>query len=503
MAGNHKNQKSDKQLYRPTANEQGAVRRPGASKGTKKAKAGWLVTLQNWPFEKKRNIIVAVIMALAILAVIIAMLISLFGSGRNAQVSSLASSEASDTSDLDASGVAAHSAIENVVATEYTGTVLPQTEDAGQEYVDDTLFLGDSNTVRMLSYRDVTGVTQQNAIGVVGMGIQSVTSYKCVKYQGYTTLQTMPQAVAITQPRRVVINFGTNNVGSMAVATFIDYYSDAVQAVQASYPTCDVIISAVFPVDINCSASGITLAKIDAYNVALAALAQELGCKFLYWSEALQGSDGYALSNYTVSDGYHVSRDGMQALFNYFRTHAYITEDNRPKPLQAVPERLDADVDLITSDGNTQTVKGQETSMPQIQQEASTSSEVLQAATVTYVAGEGGYLSINGESSFVYSGTVGDTAPTVTAYANDGYEFSHWVSSVQVDTGATTVGGFTIAQTENTLTAVFALIEQTQEPTSQVESTQPQSEETPIASTESTVSEEAAQETEAVEATAE
>ena len=41
----------------------------------------------------------------------------------------------------------------------FEGTVLPETQDAGAQYVADTLFLGDSNTVRFMMYGDEkTGV---------------------------------------------------------------------------------------------------------------------------------------------------------------------------------------------------------------------------------------------------------------------------------------------------------------------------------------------------------
>ena len=33
--------------------------------------------------------------------------------------------------------------------TQYSSTILEESEDAGQDYVDETLFLGDSNTARM------------------------------------------------------------------------------------------------------------------------------------------------------------------------------------------------------------------------------------------------------------------------------------------------------------------------------------------------------------------
>ena len=58
-------------------------------------------------------------------------------------------------------------------------TILPQTADAGRSYVDDTLFIGDSNTVRYTMYADDTGTafsTLKNNIGVVSMGAGSITT---------------------------------------------------------------------------------------------------------------------------------------------------------------------------------------------------------------------------------------------------------------------------------------------------------------------------------------
>ena len=43
------------------------------------------------------------------------------------------------------------------VETAAAGTVLGKTEDAGRTYVDETLFIGDSNTARYMMYADETG----------------------------------------------------------------------------------------------------------------------------------------------------------------------------------------------------------------------------------------------------------------------------------------------------------------------------------------------------------
>lgn len=59
------------------------------------------------------------------------------------------------------------------------GTILPETADAGRSYVDETLFIGDSNTARYLLYANETGTaftSLNNNIGVVSMGVGSITS---------------------------------------------------------------------------------------------------------------------------------------------------------------------------------------------------------------------------------------------------------------------------------------------------------------------------------------
>ena len=56
---------------------------------------------------------------------------------------------------------------ENTIDTQaYTSTILEQSADAGDSYVDETLFLGDSNTARM--YRMFDYCSYDNAIGSGG-----------------------------------------------------------------------------------------------------------------------------------------------------------------------------------------------------------------------------------------------------------------------------------------------------------------------------------------------
>ncbi len=84
---------------------------------------------------------------------------------------------------------------ENTIDTQaYTSTILEQTSDAGDSYVDETLFLGDSNTARM--YRMFDYCSYDNAIGSVGMTAKSLVTFACVQVSTSSGYITMPQAVA-------------------------------------------------------------------------------------------------------------------------------------------------------------------------------------------------------------------------------------------------------------------------------------------------------------------
>ena len=79
---------------------------------------------------------------------------------------------------------------------------------------------------------------------------------------------------------------------------------------------------------------------IDAFNKALVELAKEEGYTFLNSAEVLKDSTGYAKAAYMESsDGIHLSREGMDVLFDYIRMHAHETEDTRPA-LKSVPTHI-------------------------------------------------------------------------------------------------------------------------------------------------------------------
>ncbi|MDY3233574.1 MAG: hypothetical protein SOW94_03395, partial [Erysipelotrichaceae bacterium] len=166
-----------------------------------------------------------IILILAILIAVFLVLISVRNfKHRNARETALPSASAVPSSDASA---------EIIQEGEFDGTLLPETEDAGKDYVDSTLFLGDSNTARFLKVTDSEGNTftkLNNTIGVVGMGIDAISTLPCMDFS--TGRYTMPQSVKILQPERVIITFGTNNLSgtSTDASDFITRYTAQIEA---------------------------------------------------------------------------------------------------------------------------------------------------------------------------------------------------------------------------------------------------------------------------------
>ena len=311
--------------------------------------------------------------------------------------------------------------------------LLTETADAGTDYLNDTLFLGDSNTVRL--YNNGL-ISLQQFCAKEGIGTQVALNEGIVTFKKDSNHYTIPQAVAMMKPRRVVMTFGTNDTG-MEVSDFIAHYTALIQAIQQSYPYTDIIVNTVPPVPADHSNyPHMDQAKIDDFNMALLDLCEQLGVRFLNSAEALKGSDGYGIADYYTSGDIHLKSAGLKAVLNYLRTHALQTEDRRPdnnniptRTMEYVSNPSSAVAAPSSEAVSSSESQAESASSSESSSSESTSEEKKFEARYRVDKNGGGTLSVGndtGNSSVTYTVTDPDKSITVTAVPAEGHVFVKW-----------------------------------------------------------------------------
>ena len=371
-----------------------------------------------------RAVLVCILCVLAVLLTF-GITTTLLKKGGEEPAPSVSESVADPTPGEDLSG---HYQIDNA-----STALLTETADAGTDYLNDTLFLGDSNTVRL--YNNGL-ISLQQFCAKEGIGTQVALNEGIVTFKKDSNHYTIPQAVAMMKPRRVVMTFGTNDTG-MEVPDFIAHYTALIQAIQQSYPYTDIIVNTVPPVPADHSNyPHMDQAKIDDFNMALLDLCEQLGIRFLNSAEALKGSDGYGIADYYTSGDIHLKSAGLKAVLNYLRTHALQTEDRRPDT-NNIPTRT---MEYVSNPSSAVAAPSSEAvSSSESQAESASSSESSSSESTSedkkYEAryrvdkNGGGTLSVGndtGNSSVTYTVTDPDKSITVTAVPAEGHVFVKW-----------------------------------------------------------------------------
>ena len=303
---------------------------------------------------------------------------------------------------------------------ETSSALLPETADAGEDYQKETLFIGDSNTVRLYA----NGlISLQQFCAKEGIGTHAALTEGIVTFKKDNNSYTIAQAVAKMKPRRVVIMLGTNDNG-MAVEEFINNYTALVQAIQESYPYTDIIVNTVPPVPANHSNyPNMDQTKIDDFNMALLSMCEQMGLKFLNTAEVLKDANGYGREDYYQSGDIHLKPAGLKALLSYLRTHAYQTDDRRPDTAN-IPKRAEYTANPSSA------VAAPSSS------EAASSSEgqsVQYQAAYRVDKNGGGTLSSgsdSGKTALTYDVTSTAQAVSVTAVPQEGHVFVRWSDGV-------------------------------------------------------------------------
>ncbi len=226
----------------------------------------------------------------------------------------------------------------SVVTPPVTDVILGETADAGEDYLDKIVFLGDSTTYHLMVYGPWN---DGNHNGQVWTGEAYTLTLQYVNLETTKLLLhdtgeklTIPEAAASRKPEIMVITLGINGVLYMPEAYFKGVYTEMINNIKAASPDTKIILNSMFPVMEKCSngtlgnnAQGqpfphIPKVNVDAGNEWILELARETGCYYLNSQEAIADENGFLPENISLMDGVHLNGVAYEKFLNYVRTHA-------------------------------------------------------------------------------------------------------------------------------------------------------------------------------------
>lgn len=206
-------------------------------------------------------------------------------------------------------------------------TVLGETEDAGSEYIDKLVFIGDSTTYGLKAYGMLSGGKDTLQVWTPSSGTLALfnQSWATIVYPETGEEIPITEAVERRQPEYLVLTIGVNGVSMMDEEQFKADYTDLVQRIQKVSPDTKIICNSIYPVQASYEAkdNGINNTVIERANGWIKQIAEETGTRYLDSASVLKGEDGCLNPDYGNGDGIHLGPAGFERVLNYIRTHAY------------------------------------------------------------------------------------------------------------------------------------------------------------------------------------
>ena len=209
-----------------------------------------------------------------------------------------------------------------------SGIVLAETADAGREYLDKFVFLGDSTTYGIGYYynQGYTDLCPPSQVWTPSSGTLALFNYSIATVVYPPTGEEIPiaDAVAAGKPEYMLLTIGVNGVAVMDKEWFIRDYKALIDIIREASPDTKIILNSIYPVASSYQhIDSISNEKIADANVWIKMIADETGCKYLDTYSVLVGPDGTLPESSHNGDGIHLNGETFGVVMNYIRTHAY------------------------------------------------------------------------------------------------------------------------------------------------------------------------------------
>lgn len=207
----------------------------------------------------------------------------------------------------------------------FTNVQLVETDVASSEYMDNTIFAGDSTALYYVMNKIITGKQLWHKEGV---NLETIFTQK-IYINHIDSKLTLIEAIKNKKPSRVLLSLGTNSVATMEISYFITKYEELLKQIKEVSPSTDLIVQSIFPVAKSLDDAGKALNndKINKMNYYLLELCSKLEIPFLNTAEVLKDENGTLKSGYYRTSaneyGVHLSAEGNKVAIDYFNNHVH------------------------------------------------------------------------------------------------------------------------------------------------------------------------------------
>ena len=210
------------------------------------------------------------------------------------------------------------------IITEPVSTILAESEDMGEDYIDSLIFLGDSTTYGLKTYKmlkDGKNTKQLWAASGATLSISDILTKKIV-YPQTGKEMLIADAMAQAKPEYLVVTLGAEGLRAMDEEEFVKQYNLLVDALITASPETKIILQSVFPT--NEKLAKLTNEKVDMANMHILKIAEENGLRYLDTQSVLKDSNGGLNEKYdNGGTGMNLTAEGFEVVLNYIRTHSY------------------------------------------------------------------------------------------------------------------------------------------------------------------------------------
>lgn len=222
-----------------------------------------------------------------------------------------------------------------VILTPKAEPYLQEDRDAGEDYINSFVFLGESTTYHLKSRGVLNGGSDTKQVWAPKSGtlmLDSTTANCRIVYPETGEEMDLATAVNLKKPQYMLLTFGLNGAVktvSKGSEYFKSCYGKLIDCITDASPRTVVLLQSCFPVAERMDTSAFSVSPkklnqyIDVINGWAAELAEERSLGFINSCEVLKDGNGALRDEYQVGDGYHLTTDAYVEILKYIRTHPW------------------------------------------------------------------------------------------------------------------------------------------------------------------------------------